>query len=50
MDFNVDQSLMITKAIIELIDSLRVLGLIQDRPREIKRFEERGMVFYKKDM
>lgn len=47
-DFNIGQRLAITEEIIELIDSLGGSGVLQNKPRGGRRFEDNVMVFYKK--
>lgn len=46
MDFNLEQRLAITKAIIELTDSSERSNLIKKKPKRNNRFEDSALVFY----
>lgn len=49
-DFDAGQCLAITKTIIELKNFLRCLGLVKNRPRGGRIFEDCTMVFYEMNM
>lgn len=46
MDFNLEQRLAITKAIIELTDPLEISNLVEKESRINNLFEDSALIFY----
>lgn len=50
MEFNANQRLAITKVISELTDSSGGLGTVHNRSHRRKRFEDKAMIYYERDI